>query len=197
MTYATQTANSKLVSGTAQFFIDEFKHAIKEASKHTDSTDKATFDTNANKRIRKYNLAINLLKQVPANIRLEAEVTKFAGAYNIGTLGECIIKAVADDFKHGEYKKAVHGADMTIGRVRYEVKLSLSSYCICTPLKTDDNGKYRPTILINGDGIWRIKADEVEKYLTKTGALPWQGECGKPYKRFIKALYENNDEGDE
>ena len=195
MTNATQTANSKLVCGTAQFFIDEFMHAIKEARKHTDSTDKTMFDTNANKRIRKYCLAVNLLRQVPANIRLEAETTKFEGAYNIGTLGECIIKAVADDFKHDEYRKAIHGADMVIGRVRYEVKLSLSSYCICTPLKADDNGKYRPTILINGDGIWRIKADEVEDYLNDRGSLPWHGECGKPYKRFTRALYKT--EGDE
>lgn len=194
MTNATQTANSKLVRGTAQFFIDGFTQAIKEARKHTDSTDKTMFDTNANKRIRKYNLAINLLRQIPANIRLEAEATKFAGAYNIGTLGECIIKAVADDFKQGEYKKAIHGADIVIGRTRYEIKLSLSSYCICTALRADDNGKYRPTILINGDGIWRIKADEVEDYLTDTGALPWHGECGKPYKRFTRALYKTEDD---
>lgn len=181
------TNNSKLTTATVADFIKSFKQFIKDDYKHTDSTDKTLFDTNANKRIKKYGIVVSLLETLPQDVMLEAEVTP-NGKYNIGTLCETIIKAIADNFKQGIYYKAIHGEDIKIGNKRYEIKTSLSCYCKSTPCKADSNGKYRATILLNSEGVWLINSGDVESYLTKTGSLPWQGACGREYKRFTKAL---------
>lgn len=181
------TSNNKLTSMTAADFVKSFNRFIKEDYKHTDSTDKTTFDTNANKRIKKYGIVVSLLKTLPQDVVLEAETTP-NGKYNIGTLCETILNAIADDFKKGIYHKAIHGEDIKIGNKRYEIKTSLSCYCKSTPCKANEKGKYRATILLNSEGVWLINSADVPSYLTKTGSLPWQGECGREYKRFTKAL---------
>ena len=90
-------SNKNTITATANFFRQAFESFIKDEYKHTDSTDKVTFDTNANKRIVNYNRIANLLACIPANVKLETETTS-NGKYNIGTLVECIVKAVAPSY---------------------------------------------------------------------------------------------------
>ena len=99
---------------TVEFYNNAFAQFIKADKAHTDSTDKTTFDTNASKRIKNYRKVLDLLAKVPSHINLETEITP-KGKYNIGTLVECIVKAVADNFEHDTYTKSTHGADIKIG----------------------------------------------------------------------------------
>lgn len=167
---------------TIKNYITNLKAFIKEDAMLCDSLAK-NFDSNANKRIKLYNIAIEKLSQLPGDVVLEAELTK-NGRYNIGTMFECYIKALADGCKQGIYKKAVHGCDIHIGKKGYEVKVSLSSYCNATPCKPDNNGKYRATILANAEGIWLINADDVASNLDAKGVLRYNIKPGKLYKKF-------------
>ena len=180
-------SNKNTITATANYFRQAFEGFAKAEYKHTDSTDKATFDTNANKRIVNYSRIANLLACVPADVQLETETTS-NGKYNIGTLVECIVKAVADEFKQGTYTKAVHGADIMIGNKRYEIKAGLSCYSKPTPCKADNKGKYQATILVNSQGVWLINASDVASYLDNKGCLPYNKACGKHYKKFEQAL---------
>ena len=180
-------SNKNTTQLTTQNFIKAFAGFIKTDRLLTDSTNKATFDSNANKRIALYNKVINLLNCLPADVQLETELTS-NGRYNIGTLVECIVKAVADGYKVGTYNKAVHSTDIMIGNKRYEIKAGLTSYSKPTPCKADAYGKYQATILVNADGVWLINASDVATYLDSKGCLPSKGACGKHYKKFEQAL---------
>lgn len=172
---------------TVEFYNNAFAQFIKADKAHTDSTDKVTFDTNASKRIKNYRKVLDLLAKVPNHINLETEITP-KGKYNIGTLVECIVKAVADNFEHDTYTKSTHGADIKIGNKNYEIKAGIGCYSIPTACTTDDKGKYRATILVNANGVWLINADNVPQYLDKQGRLPYNQNCGKHYKKFEKVL---------
>ena len=175
------------ILATVDFYKNAFAQFIKAEKTHTDSTDKTTFDTNANKRIKNYQKVLDLLENIPNHIKLETETTQ-NGKYNIGTLVECILKAVADNFEHDTYTKATHGTDIKIGNKNYEIKTGIGCYSKPTACKPNQKGKYQATILVNANGIWLINADDVAKYLDKKGCLPYNQNCGKHYQRFEKAL---------
>lgn len=180
-------SNKNTIIATVNHFRQAFEGFIKADRLLTDSTDKATFDTNANKRITLYNRILHLLSVAPATVKFETESTA-TGKYNIGTLVECLLNGIEDDFKKDFYGKAVHGADIRIGNKTYEIKAGLTSYSKPTPCKADTKGKYRATILVNSQGVWLINASDVEHYLDKKGCLPYNQVCGRPYKKFEQAL---------
>ena len=180
-------SNKNTVIATANYFRQAFEGFAKAEYKHTDSTNKATFDTNANKRIVNYSRIANLLACLPKHIKLETERTS-NGKYNIGTLVECIIKATADNCKRDIYLKATHGTDVVIDGVPYEIKAGLSCYSKPTPCTTDYRGKYQATILVNAKGIWDIPADEVVIHLDKNGCLPYNKACGLHFTELEQVL---------
>lgn len=180
-------SNKNTTIATAHFFRQAFEGFIKADRLLTDSTDKATFDSNANKRITLYNRILHLLSVAPATVKFETESTA-NGKYNIGTLVECLLNGIEDGFKKDFYGKATHGADIRIGNKTYEIKAGLTSYSKPTPCHTKDDGKYRATILVNADGVWLINSKDVERHLDKNGCLPYKGRYGRPYKKFEQAL---------
>ena len=173
--------NNNLQQKTAFQFVCDFQHFI-ELDKKLCCSYFDNFDSNANKRIKTYKTVIHKLKAIPADVVLEAELTK-NGRYNVGTLCECIVKAMLDGCKQKQYTKAVHGADVVIGKKHYEIKTSLNKYCIATPCKADARGKYNATILVNAEGAWLINANDVAGWLNNKGVLGCDIKPGKLYKK--------------
>lgn len=173
------TATTKMINATAGQFIDMLDALAKQARYESDS--------NANKRATAYTRMANLLMSLHSNTMLQSESTP-SGKLNLGTLGECLIKALADGEQAGAYTKSPAGqADIKIGNKTYEIKTGISCYSTPTASRAYE-GKYKATILLNERGVWLINADDVAGCLGRTGSLSYKGEYGKHYQKFEKML---------
>lgn len=170
---------TKMINATANDFIDMLDALAKQARYETDS--------NANKRATAYNRMASLLLNLHGTTMLQAETTP-QGRLNLGTLGECLIKALADNEQTGVYTKSPCGqADIKIGNKTYEIKTGISCYSIPTACKPFGN-TYKAVILLNQNGVWLINSKDVADNLDKDGRLSYKGEYGKHYQKFEKML---------
>lgn len=176
---ATTTKQNNMINATVDEFINMLDALAKQARYENDS--------NANKRATAYNRMINLLLNLHSDTVLQTETTP-QGKLNLGTLGECLIKALADEEKTGKYEKSLPGqADIKIGNKTYEIKTGISCYSTPTACKPY-GGKYKAVILLNEKGVWLINAKDVEGCLGRTGSLSYKGEYGRHYQKFEKML---------
>jgi hypothetical protein len=171
-----------IMKQTTKEFTNLFNQAIK-VERYQIAND------NSAKNIRCYKAVIARLESLPQDVMLTAEsaMGKAERPFdlpNIGSLMECVVKAMLDGCQASEYAKEFNddNADTKIGWCEYEIKSSMGAVSLNTKIKGD-----KPILFINELGVFSIKKTEIDNY-TKKGKLPYNKAVGKQWLTLSKKL---------
>lgn len=146
-------------------------------------------DSNSNKNVRCYVNVLNCLNHLDENICFEVESARGKAGRpfdlpNIGSLMECVLKAICSKEQATSYSKEFENdnADIKIGWCEYEIKACMGALSLNSKIQGT-----RPILLVNELGIFSISKNEIDNY-TKKGKLPYNKPVGKKWIGLSKKL---------
>lgn len=176
-----------------KFSVEQTRQAIKmECKRWLNSTDK----TNKAKNLRKCELMEQIISNMPDDVLYEAEVLggrDFAFP-NAGTMAEQVVKYwIGKSRKKNNVKsKGVIDSYAIINgkRQAIEIKTRITSNSYNSVIAKDNID----IVLVNGVGVWLIKAQDIPQVVDKKGHLPYNRACGEPMLDLMECLGYDLDE---
>lgn len=131
-------------------------------------------NSNRSKLIQRDNLMLQFLRTLPLDMKITAEATVTGYAkLNAGSLAEIVLNYHINKDKNRDYLEKSGGKyDAKRGCIGVEIKLSINGSCYNTPIQ-----ERALVYLVNRDGVFMIKADNVEGLLNNK-KLPYKYEEG-------------------